>query len=148
MNMTRRFAARIILASALLAPVVAGAAPGRLPQAPQVPAGQSELSLTVDPLDPQHARLAFKLQDDETMVYDASSVNMTYTSDGLAVDMKGPGTLRWKDKTTPVDRTRLTFKDGKLVKLEELYGPRTFPCPPARNVGQPGCAGGSSSGSD
>lgn len=57
MNMTRRFAARATLASALLVPVVAGAAPSRLPQATEAAPNQSALSFTVDPLDPQHAKL-------------------------------------------------------------------------------------------
>jgi hypothetical protein len=144
MNMTRRFAARIILASALLVPVVAGAAPGRLPQATQVAPSQTGLSITVDPLDPQHARLVVTNQDGGTWILVANSVSMTYTATGLVVEMKGPGTFTMNGKTGAVsDRgtTRLTFKDGKLVKTEVHEGQHTFPCPPA-------CPGGSLSGSD
>lgn len=144
--MARRFAARAILASALLVPVVAGAAPGHIPQATQVAPSQMGLSITVDPLDPQHARLVVTNQDGGTWILDASSMSMTYTATGLVVDMKGPGTFTMNGKTgqvTDLGSTRLTFKDGKFVKIEVHEGGRTFPCPPSRN-----CAGGSSSGSD
>ncbi len=141
--MTRRLVARAILASGLLVPVVVGAAPGRLPQATEVALSQSELSFTVDPLDPQHARLVAR-SGDQTVSLDASSLNLTYTAAGLVVNMKGPGAFTINGTTSPVSdlgTARLTFKDGKLVKMEQHEGGRHFACPPA-------CAGGSASGSD
>ena len=141
--MTRRLATRAILASALLVPVVAGAGPGRLPQATEVAPIQSELSFTADPLDPRHARLIAR-SGDQTVSLDASSLNLTYTATGLVVDVKGPGGFTINGTTSPLSdlgTARLTFKDGKLVKMEQHEGGRHFACPPA-------CAGGSSSGSD
>jgi hypothetical protein len=139
--MTRRLTVRLILAFALLVPVVAGAAPGRLPQTTQVAPSQAGLSLTVDPLDPQHANLVVTSQDGSTMIFDTSSVSMTYAATGLVVDMNG-GTFTTNGKNmTPVTglgRTRLTLKDGKLVKIDY--------CRPGRNFGQPGCSVGTIGG--
>jgi hypothetical protein len=148
--MARRFA-RVILASALVVPVVAGAAPGRNPQTAQVAPSQTGLSFTVDPVDPQHTKLVVTAPD-ITLSLAASSVNLTYTATGLVVDMKGPGTLTMDGTTSPVSdlgTEQLTFTDGKLVKIQfRDSGKHTFPCDPARNVGHRGCAAGSSSGSD
>src|SRR5579862_2057089 len=155
--MTRRFAARVILASALLVPVVVGAAPSRLQQTTQVDSAfrrsvtpsQTGVSISVDPLDPQHARLVITDQDGGTWILDASSMSMTYTATGLVVDMKGPGTFTTNGMTDPVSdlgTAQLIFKDGKLVKMQHSGGGRKFPCPSAGNVRQPGCAGRSSSG--
>ena len=143
--MTRRVIARVILASALFVPVVAGAAPGRLPLAIQVAPSQTGLSLTVDPLDPQHARLVVTNQDGSTWIPDAGSVNLTYTSTGLVVEAKGPGTLTVNGKTGPVTdlgTARLTFKDGKLAEVKVTDGGRHFPCSAFRTP-QPGCSAGS-----
>jgi hypothetical protein len=143
--MARHLTARILLASALLVPVVAGAAPGRQPQATQVAPSQTGLSITVDPLDPQQARLVVTDQNVGTLILAASSMSMTYTATGLVVDMKGPGTFTINGTASPITdlgTERLTFRDGKLVKMESQDGGRhTVPCPPA-------CGGGSSSGSD
>jgi hypothetical protein len=56
---------------------------------------------------------------------------MSYTSDGLVVELKGPGTVAFSGYSTPTTpmplpgmtipltgMMRLTLKDGKLVRLE------------------------------
>jgi hypothetical protein len=114
--MTVRLLARAVLAFALFVPVVTMAAPGRLTQsAPVRPA--SVLSVTIDPLDPQHTRIAFTLESGETAIYDAKSVSMTYASDGLAFDVNGPGTFTFRGQVASLGRARLIYKDGHFLQM-------------------------------
>jgi hypothetical protein len=87
-------------------------------------AGQpGSLSITVYPADPTHTRLAIKGESGGTWFFESAAVSMTYTADGLIIDMRN-GSVSMANTTTPFQTMRLRYKDGVFVWMDLKGAPR------------------------
>src|SRR5689334_8382286 len=104
--MTERLIARVLVGVALLLPVTAMA--------------QARDSFSVVPVDAERVKITVKrgVGSGDTM-WDAQSAEVTSTSAGTVVSLKGPATLvDGGRKPITVSSVRITFTDGKLSGYE------------------------------
>lgn len=104
--MAGRLIVRMLVGAALLVPVTLMA------QAPD--------SLSIGPVDAERVKVTVKRGEGSgDIVCDAQSAEVTYSSAGTVVSVKGPATLvDGARKPVTVSSVRLTFTDGKLSGYE------------------------------
>lgn len=77
----------------------------------------ARLSITLDPADPTHTRVVIGATL-SPWIFESAAVAMTYTADGLSIDMKnGTFSVRGMD-ATPFEAMRLMYKDGEFVGMQ------------------------------
>ena len=113
-----RLLSRLGLATILLMPSIVAATPQTVPQAASAPRATSQWTISVNPVDSEHSRVTVNRGDSE-IVCDAKSASISYTADGMVVDINGPGTMSVKGgKSTAFATVRVAFTNGKFSGLE------------------------------
>jgi hypothetical protein len=118
--MSTRLLSRLFLAAIVVIPVLVVATP----QTPVSPRATSQW-ISVDPVDSEHSRVTVNRGvDGDEIVCDAKSATISFTTDGMVADMKGPGTMTMKGaKATAFSTLRLTFTNGRFSGLAVRGGP-------------------------
>jgi len=114
--MSTRLLLRLILATVVLSPTLVAAAPQTAPQTPAAaPPAPSEW-ISIVPVDSEHARVTIRRSGDATdVICEAKSATISYTADGMVVDLKGPGTMTMSSAgAIAFGSARVVFTNGKF----------------------------------
>jgi hypothetical protein len=80
--------------------------------------------VSIVPLDSEHSRVTVVRGGDAgEIICDAKSATISYTAEGMVVEIKGPGTMTEQGRTpVPFDSVRVGFANGKYTALELRSG--------------------------
>jgi hypothetical protein len=123
--MRTRLLSRLVLATVVVIPALVAARPQITPQTASALLATAQW-ISIEPVDSEHSRVTVNRGDDE-IICDAKSATISYTAEGMVVDMKGPGTMTMKGgKPTSFSCVRVGFTNGKFTAFEFRSGPASF----------------------
>ena len=112
--MSARLVSGLAVVAGLLIPSFATAGPQTAPLTRSASPSTSDW-FSVVPVDSERVRVTVKRGDFDDMVYEAKSAEITYTTAGTVVNIKGPAMLvNSAVKPITVSSVRFTFTGGKL----------------------------------